>query len=197
MKLEEVLFEVTSNNLIQIRIEGKIKLWNLSHYRLRTLELQNFRSFEDISLNLSNKNIFFGLNDVGKTNLLTALRFVFDRDTRRNDFIDSDYFEKKTDTPIEILVTVDISDNNEDSSKLRARLRGAVLSGQDLIYIRLIAKYDNSEMVGVAELFFGGDKENLQEITFLVRDKEIEKIFIYLYTYKSLFLKLPKNPQST
>ena len=32
MKLEEVLFEVTSNNLIQIRIEGKIKLWNLSHW---------------------------------------------------------------------------------------------------------------------------------------------------------------------
>ena len=163
----------------------------------KSLQIKNFRSFEDISLNLSNKNIFFGLNDVGKTNLLTALRFVFDRDTRRNDFIDSDYFEKKTDTPIDILVTVDISDNNEDSSKLRARLRGAVLSGQDLIYIRLIAKYDNSEMVGVAELFFGGDKENLQEITFLVRDKEIEKIFIYLYTYKSLFLKLPKNPQST
>ena len=147
----------------------------------KSLQIKNFRSFEDISLNLSNKNIFFGLNDVGKTNLLTALRFVFDRDTRRNDFIDSDYFEKKTDTPIEILVTVDISDNNEDSSKLRARLRGAVLSGQDLIYIRLIAKYDNSEMVGVAELFFGGDKENLQEITFLVRDREIEKIFIYLY----------------
>ena len=53
----------------------------------------------------------WGLNDAGKTNLLPALRFVFDRDTRRNDFIDSDYFEKKTDTPIEILVTVDISDN--------------------------------------------------------------------------------------
>ena len=29
MKLEEVLFEVTSNNLTQIRIKGKIKLWNL------------------------------------------------------------------------------------------------------------------------------------------------------------------------
>lgn len=62
----------------------------------KSLQIKNFRSFEDISLNLSNKNIFFGLNDVGKTNLLTALRFVFDRDTRRNDFIDSDYFEKKT-----------------------------------------------------------------------------------------------------
>ena len=76
----------------------------------KSLQVKNFRSFESISINLSNKNIFFGLNDVGKTNLLTALRFVFDKDTRRNDFIDSYYFEKKTDTPIEILVTVDISD---------------------------------------------------------------------------------------
>ena len=83
----------------------------------KSLQVKNFRSFEDISINLSNKNIFFGLNDVGKTNLLTALRFVFDRDTRRNDFIDSDYFEKKTDTPIEILVTVDISDNNDEYGK--------------------------------------------------------------------------------
>ena len=46
----------------------------------KSLQVKNFRSFEDISINLSNKNIFFGLNDVGKTNLLTALRFVFDRD---------------------------------------------------------------------------------------------------------------------
>ena len=147
----------------------------------KSLQVKNFRSFEDISINLSNKNIFFGLNDLGKTNLLTALRFVFDRDTRRNDFIDSDYFEKKTETPIEILVTIDISDNNEDSSKLRARLRGAILSGQDLIYIRLIAKYDNSEMVGVADLFWGGEKENLQEIKSRGTRFDIDDIFNVFY----------------
>ena len=45
----------------------------------KSLQVKNFRSFESISINLSNKNIFFGLNDVGKTNLLTALRFVFDK----------------------------------------------------------------------------------------------------------------------
>ena len=60
----------------------------------KSLQVKNFRSFESISINLSNKNIFFGLNDVGKTNLLTALRFVFDKDTRRNDFIDSDVIPK-------------------------------------------------------------------------------------------------------
>ncbi|WP_282799078.1 ATP-dependent nuclease [Lactococcus lactis] len=161
----------------------------------KSLQVKNFRSFEDISIDLSNKNIFFGLNDVGKTNLLTALRFVFDRDTRRNDFMDSDYFEKKTEIPIEILVTVDISDNNEDSSKLRARLRGAILSGQNLIYIRLIAKYDNSEMVGVAELFWGGDKENLQEIKPRGTRFDIDDVFnvFYIDSYVDMDVLFKRN----
>lgn len=161
----------------------------------KSLQVKNFRSFEDISIDLSNKNVFFGLNDVGKTNLLTALRFVFDRDTRRNDFLDSDYFEKKTEIRIEILVTVDISDNNEDSSKLRARLRGAILSGQDLIYIRLIAKYDNSEMVGVAELFWGGDKENLQEIKPRGTRFDIDDVFnvFYIDSYVDMDVLFKRN----
>ncbi|CUW17897.1 ATP-dependent nuclease [Leuconostoc gasicomitatum] len=147
----------------------------------KSLQVQNFRSFKDINIDLSNKNVFFGLNDVGKTNLLTALRFVFDRTIRKNDFIDSDYFEKKTETPIKILVAVDISDNNEDSAKLRARLRGSIVSGQDLIYIKLIAKYDNSEMVGVAEMFWGGDKENLNPIKLRGTHFDIDDIFNVFY----------------
>ncbi|WP_349626059.1 ATP-dependent nuclease [Leuconostoc citreum] len=149
--------------------------------KFKALQVQNFRSFEDINIDLSNKNIFFGLNDVGKTNLLTALRFVFDRSIRKNDFIDSDYFEKKTESPIEILVAIDISDNNEDSAKLRARLRGSILSGQDLIYIKLIAKYDNSEMVGVAEMFWGGDKENLNPIKLRGTHFDIDNVFNVFY----------------
>lgn len=161
----------------------------------KSLQVKNFRSFEEISIDLSNKNVFFGLNDVGKTNLLTALRFVFDRDIRKNDFIDSDYFEKKTETPIEILVTVDISDNNEDSSKLRARLRGTILTGQDLIYIRLLAKYDTSEMVGVAELFWGGDKENLQEIKPRGTRFDIDDVFnvIYIDSYVDMDVLFKRN----
>ena len=34
------------------------------------LSLKNFRNFNDSEINLDNKNIFFGLNDVGKTNAL-------------------------------------------------------------------------------------------------------------------------------
>lgn len=48
-----------------------------------SIRIKNFRNFEDIELDLSNKNIFFGLNDVGKTNFLYALRYVFDKDIRK------------------------------------------------------------------------------------------------------------------
>lgn len=43
--------------------------------KLKTLSIKNFRNFEDISITLSNKNVVFGMNDVGKTNFLYALRF--------------------------------------------------------------------------------------------------------------------------
>ena len=38
--------------------------------KLKTLSIKNFRNFEDISITLSNKNVVFGMNDVGKTNFL-------------------------------------------------------------------------------------------------------------------------------
>lgn len=43
--------------------------------------IKNFRNFEYIAINLTNKNVLFGMNDVGKTNFLYALRFLFDKDT--------------------------------------------------------------------------------------------------------------------
>ena len=34
--------------------------------KFESITIKNFRNFEDVKLDLSNKNIFFGLNDVGK-----------------------------------------------------------------------------------------------------------------------------------
>lgn len=45
--------------------------------------IKNFRNFEYIAINLTNKNVLFGMNDVGKTNFLYALRFLFDKDIRK------------------------------------------------------------------------------------------------------------------
>lgn len=36
--------------------------------KFEKISIRNFRNFENIEIGISNKNIFFGLNDIGKTN---------------------------------------------------------------------------------------------------------------------------------
>ena len=62
--------------------------------KFENVKIKNFRNFEDVNIDLSNKNIFFGLNDVGKTNFLYALRYIFDKDVRRLNLMDSDFHNK-------------------------------------------------------------------------------------------------------
>lgn len=78
--------------------------------KFKSVTIKNFRNFEEISIELTNKNVLFGMNDVGKTNFLYALRFVFDKDIRKQNFNDTDYFKKKVEFPIEITIEIDISD---------------------------------------------------------------------------------------
>ena len=51
--------------------------------KFEKISIRNFRNFENIEIAISNKNIFFGLNDIGKTNFLYAMRYVFDKDIRK------------------------------------------------------------------------------------------------------------------
>lgn len=161
-----------------------------------SVTIKNFRNFEDISINLTNKNIFFGMNDVGKTNFLYALRFVFDKDVRKQNFNDTDYYKKKVDMPIEIVIAIDISDTeNADSQKLRAKLKGAILTDQDIVYIKIKADYDEKEMVGVPILYWGGDFEDLEEMKVHGTFFEIDYIFnvIYIDAYVDLYALFKKN----
>lgn len=62
--------------------------------QFKSICIKNFRNFENIHVTLANRNVFFGMNDVGKTNFLFAMRYVFDREVRKNDLVDSDFFKK-------------------------------------------------------------------------------------------------------
>lgn len=118
--------------------------------KFEKISIRNFRNFENIEIAISNKNIFFGLNDIGKTNFLYAMRYVFDKDIRKNGFLDSDFHKKNVETPIEITVTVDISDTDDsDSQKLRAQLKGAILSQHTKVFIKLVAKYNVQELAAI------------------------------------------------
>ena len=164
--------------------------------KFEKVSINNFRNFEDIEINLTNKNIFFGLNDVGKTNFLYALRFVFDKDIRKQNMVDSDFYNKNTEKAIEIVVTIDISDTeNEDSQKLRAQLKGALLSGQDKVYIKLQAEYNNTDMIAVPILSWGGDFDSLREMKQRGYLYELDYVFdvIYVDSYVDLYSLFKKN----
>ena len=164
--------------------------------KFESITIKNFRNFEDIELNLSNKNIFFGLNDVGKTNFLYALRYVFDKDIRRLNFADSDFHNKQIEKPIEIIVTLDISDTvNSDCQKLRAQLKGALQSKHDKAYIKLLAEYSKSELLALPILYWGGDLDNLQEMKQRGYLYEIDYVFnvIYIDSYVDLYSLFKKN----
>lgn len=164
--------------------------------KFNSVSIKNFRNFEDISITLTNKNVLFGMNDVGKTNFLYALRFIFDKDIRKQNFNDTDYFKKKVENPIEIVVSIDISDEeNEDSQKLRAKLKGALLSEQNTVYIKVKAVYDEKEMIGIPILYWGGDIEDLEEMKVHGTFFEIDYVFnvIYIDAYVDLYSLFKRN----
>lgn len=131
----------------------------------KSISIKNFRNFEDASIDLENKNVFFGMNDIGKTNFLYAMRYLFDRDTRKNDLLDADYFKRRINTPIEITVAIDISDAQDiDTEKLRAKLKGNIGSKDTSVYIKLIAEYDEQESRGNIVLRWGSNEKNLVEM---------------------------------
>ena len=164
--------------------------------KFKSITIKHFRNFKDVTVNLDNKNIFFGINDVGKTNFLYALRYVFDREVRKNELLDSDFYQKNTAEPIEIIVAIDISDvADDDSQKLRARIKGNVSSADSVVYIKLYAEYNPSELIAVPEMFWGGDLNNLGEMKAKSTYFELDYVFnpIYIDAYVDLNTLFRKN----
>ena len=84
---------------------------------LSQINIKGFRNFEDATINFSDKTLIIGSNDIGKSNLLYALRLLFDRSLSERDlelslsdynaYVDAD----------SIQITVCISDITEDCLK--------------------------------------------------------------------------------
>ena len=169
------------------------------YMKFEKVVIKNFRNFENVELDLPNKIIFFGLIDVGKTNFLCALRalrYVFDKDIRKQNLLDSDFHNKQLDKPIEIIVTIDIINvADSDCQKLRAQLKGALLSEHNKVYIKFFAEYNKTEMLALPILSWGGDINHLQEMKQRGYLYEIDYIFnvIYIDSYVNLYSLFKKN----
>ena len=160
------------------------------------IEIKNFRNFENIKINLKNKNIFFGLNDVGKTNFLYAFRYILDKNIRKLNLQDSDFYQKNLEVPIEITLKINLGkENNSDIQKLRAKIKGNILSTDKAVYIKLIAQYDKNEMIAIPKLYWGGNIENLKEMNMKSYFYEIDNVvnLFYIDSYIDLYTLFKKN----
>ena len=160
------------------------------------IEIKNFRNFENIKINLKNKNIFFGLNDVGKTNFLYAFRYILDKNIRKLNLQDSDFYQKNLEVPIEITLKINLGkENNSDTQKLRAKIKGNILSTDEAVYIKLIAQYDKNEMIAIPKLYWGGNIKNLKEMNMKSYFYEIDNVvnLFYIDSYIDLYTLFKKN----
>lgn len=155
--------------------------------KFKNIHIENFRNYKDITIELSNRNIFLGLNDVGKSNLLQAIRLVLDRDVRKNNCIESDFYQKNIENPIRITLSIDISDfEDSDTEKIRARMRGISLSDEETLYIQLTANYLVEEQEAIPEMRWGGDIDDLYDVKGNNPYSEIDKIFNVIFIDSSI-----------
>ncbi|WP_017413920.1 ATP-dependent nuclease [Clostridium tunisiense] len=154
--------------------------------KFENLQISNFRNFKNINIKLDNKNVIFGMNDVGKTNFLCSLRFLLDKEVRKNGFLPTDYHKNNIKEKIEITLTLDLSDfdQSEDTKKFVSETRdGWVRNSQrgDIFYIRVEGEFDEKEVFGEPIMKWGDDLQNLKDIPFKGTSYAIDNIFKLVY----------------
>lgn len=118
--------------------------------RIKTIRLENFRSFEDDTIILNRYSCFVGPNGAGKSTVLAALNVFFqERAASATDIgklTDEDYFGKNTNSPIRITVTFDEL-RPEAQTALAAYVR------QDELVVTAEAVFDQAAGVGQVRHF--------------------------------------------
>lgn len=122
--------------------------------RIKSIHIKGFRNYNDAVIIFQPKTLIIGANDVGKTNLMYALRLLFDKSISDHDLelSDSDYNAYSGTDSIEITVT--ISYITEEC--LLSIFGGAVKDETTII------RYTNSKS-GTYNIYNGFSEETLEE----------------------------------
>ena len=104
--------------------------------KLSKLYIKGFRNFKEATINFNNQSLIIGANDVGKTNLLYALRILLDRG-----FSDLDLELKESDfyayeETNEVIITAFFDDIKEDC--ILSKMKGEI-SGDGNLVIKYLA----------------------------------------------------------
>lgn len=148
------------------------------------IKISGFRNFDNDKINLSKNTLIIGANDVGKTNLLYALRLLFDRSLsdRELDLSNSDYNVYTKSETIEI--TVKLTKVYEDC--LKSTFKEDIKDGS------LFIQYKNSKQ-GEYSILTGSSEKllELKNSRFYLKRLNME----YVHTNRNLtaFIKKEKN----
>ncbi len=123
---------------------------------IEKIHIKGFRNFKDAEIHLQKKSLVIGANDVGKTNLIYALRLLFDKSLSERDLelSESDYYAYSLTSTIEI--TVWMCEVEEEC--LLSEFAGSVKDG------KLIIRYTNQKG-GSYQIFTGFDESILSELS--------------------------------
>ena len=129
--------------------------------RIEKLHIKGFRNFRDEEFLFQPQTLIIGANDVGKTNLLYALRLLFDKSLNEHDLelTDSDYNVYSGTEYIEITVT--ISEITEEclvsifagNIKDEKMIAGAVIfEYKNVIHTQYMAANEEARKIGGLDL---------------------------------------------
>lgn len=122
--------------------------------KIEKIHIKGFRNYTDAEIIFQSKTLIIGANDVGKTNLMYALRLLFDKSISDHDLelCDSDYNAYSGADSIDITVT--ISSITEEC--LLSTFGGAIKDGTTII------RYTNSKS-GTYNIYNDFSEETLEE----------------------------------
>lgn len=128
---------------------------------LASIKLQGFRNFKKAKINLATKSLIIGANDVGKTNLLWAIRLLLDRSLSDYDIEpkDTDFYAFEETNMFTIQLHFD--DVTEDC--VVSKLKGKIGDDNKLV-LAYQAFRDKTTKVKTYKLFAGPTKDLLEEI---------------------------------
>ncbi|MHC4180429.1 MAG: ATP-dependent nuclease, partial [Planctomycetota bacterium] len=125
--------------------------------RLKTVRIENFRSFQDETIHLNRYSCFVGPNGAGKSNVLAALNVFFQEraasGTDVSRLADEDYFGKNTVDPVRITATF-----GELSPAAQSELKAYVR--QNELVVTAEAVFDEASGYGQVRHF--GQREGME-----------------------------------
>ncbi len=159
--------------------------------KIKSIRIENFRSFQDETIVLNQYSCFVGPNGAGKSTVLAALNVFFQERAAATDIsklVDEDYFRKHTADPVRITLTFDDL-NQRACEELVAYVR------QGEIVVTAEAVFDNTAGVGAVRHY--GQRLGMERFrTFFDADKAGAKVPELTQIYNDLRAEFGELPDA-